>query len=169
MGLYERAVSQSLLPTPPRAYGQPGSGPFGQVVVFAISTTPVVVDLRSLNFGVFYDPTAADTAVGAGAPVKAAAGAVGSFLSLYADGADIGYISGPTLASVTNANVPVLSTTGTLTSSGLYQAAAAVCYRLSSGQERRFRLVVTQDNFLAIVGAGNGIVRLFISSEPSLQ
>lgn len=165
-----KALAQSLIITPPRAYGS--AGPFGQVVVFAVSTTPVVVDLTQLTFGLEFDPGLSQNLSGRGAPARGPLGAVGSYLNIYADGCDLGVIVGATIGAVSGANAPNLATVGILNSDGTYQGFPGTCYRIPNtitNEEARWRLQISQDNFVGIVASANGICRLYVSSEPGLQ
>ena len=165
-----KAISQALLLTPPRAF-DPSAGPFGQEVVFSVTTVAQVLDFTKLCFNAYYDPTNAQTNAGLGAPPKGPLGATGSFFTLLTDGPDLGFIAGRTLASVSGANAPNLSATGTLNSDGTYLGTQGVCHRLSilDGYRHRYRLQIGVDNFLGIVGSASGLVRLYVSSEAGLQ
>lgn len=161
-----KALAQSLITTPARAFGE--SGPFGQVVVLRLTTTPVYVDLQKLTFGATYDPTNAQTNAGSGAPPKGPIGAVGSYLSIYADSVDVGYVTGSSKTSVMT-SPPDLALVGTLDVNGVYSGVNGTCDRVPAGSRVRVRLQVGVDNALALVGSGTGIVRLYVSSEAGLQ
>lgn len=164
-----KALAQSLITTPPRGYS-PAGGPFGQEVVFVPGTTAVYLDLRALAFGVYYDPTAAVSNAGIGAPAKGPGGAVGSYITIMADGGDLGVITGATVATVTESNAPSLTATGSVSSQGAYTGLGGCCHRIKDGAERRYRLQVGQDNYLGVVGSGALVVcRLYVSSEAGLQ
>jgi hypothetical protein len=165
-----KALVQSLILTPPRAYGT--AGPFGQIVVIAVTTAAVYLDLRSLTFGLEYSPYASINNAGNGAPPAGPVGAVGSYVCIYADQCDLGVILGPTAASVSGPNAPILNNVGSLGSNGIYLGAAGTCYRIPStafNEEPRWRLQVGQDNFVGIVGSANGFARIYVSSEAGLQ
>jgi hypothetical protein len=168
-----KAISQALLITPPRAF-DPQAGPFGQEVVFNVTNVAAVLDLQKLAFNVYYDAFNAQNNAGLGAPVKGPRGAVGSFLTIRTDAADLGFILGATLASVTGANVPNLAAVGTLNSDGTYLGTQGVCHRLapagSAGFHHRYRLQIGVDNFLGLVSSvALDVVRLYVSSEAGLQ
>jgi hypothetical protein len=169
MTVVNKALAQSLITTPPRGY-QPSGGPFGQEVVFLPGMSAVFVDLRSLTFGVTYDPTAAVSNAGTGAPAAGPVGAVGSYLTIEADGCDLGIVTGLTQASVTVSNAPNLATAGIVAGDGTYIGFGSCCHRIFNGTERRYRLQVGQDNFLGVVASnGTGLCRMYVSSEAGLQ
>lgn len=84
-------------------------------------------------------------------------GAVGRWIDIFADGADLGYISGPTSASVSGGNAPVLATTGNAGTAGN-------CARLLNGTFRTY-FVLPDDKFLGVVSPGTCVVRISLSSR----
>jgi hypothetical protein len=84
-------------------------------------------------------------------------GFVGHFCTFFADGADVGVVFGPTLASVNGGNAPNLATQGNAGTAG-------ACFRIPSGQALRFA-VLGDHRFLGFVGSGNGTLRIAISSR----
>lgn len=84
-------------------------------------------------------------------------GFIGKWIDIWADGGDIGIITGPTNASVTGGNAPVLATTGGLGTAGN-------CVRIAAGTMQPY-YVTPDDQFLGLVGAAAGSVcRISISS-----
>jgi hypothetical protein len=134
----------------PRAYQ--ASGPEGQVAVLAVSAVAIAVDLTKGFSQLAYnqvkgaDPTS---------PIR-------NCLTITAD-EDVGVIFGPTLASVTGGNVPVIATSGTLTGN-TYTGAAGTCFVIPANQGMRFLLQAGRDNFVGIVAAAGGQVRMYQSS-----
>jgi len=159
---FPRIVEQTFFETPPRSHA---GGAMGQVIAITVSTTAAYLDLRALAaaFGITYNNNSPETQIGAGAPAKAPQGLVGSFITVEADTADLGIITGDTVAHVTTTNVPSLAAVGTV-SAGVYTPAAGTCLRIPAGQSKRFRLETNVDNFLAFVGSGAGTIRLYMSS-----
>lgn len=84
-------------------------------------------------------------------------GFVGQWVDIFADGTDVGIISGPTNASVSGGNVPALATTGT-------PGTAGACWRIPSGTFRSY-YVKPDDLFLGVIGAASGNLRIAISSR----
>lgn len=137
----------------PRAYQ--ASGPEGQAAALAVSGTAIAVDLTQGFSQAPYDGTKGPKATGPTSPTQ-------NFLTLSAD-VNIGIIFGPTLASISGLNAPALATTGTLTSN-VYTGAAGTCFVIPANQGMRFLLQKGLDNFVGIVGASAGVVRLYQSS-----
>lgn len=140
--------------SPPRASNQ---GLIGEVAAIAVSAVAGVLDVRTV---------AAQVYSAASADGNQMLGLVGQYITIEADGADLGITFGPTLASVTGAHVPALAGVGTVNGSGVYTEANTVCYRIPNGQERRFLLQKERDLFLGFVGSAAGTMRLF-QSVPS--
>jgi hypothetical protein len=131
----------------PRAY-QSG-GPEGQAAALAVSGTAIAVDLTRGFSQAAYDGTK-------GANPKSP---TDNYLAIIAD-VDVGIIFGPTLASVSGANAPVIATTGTL-SSNVYVGAAGTCFVLPADFGMKFLLQPALDKFVGIVGASAGTVRIY--------
>lgn len=164
-----KVITAALAPTSPRGNNSPG--PQGQVVTLTlVAGIPQVIDLTKLYFDLIHNVTAPDTTAGSGAPAGGPQGAVGGFLSIFADGTDVGWITGQTIASVSGGKAPNLGNTGAVDGNGVYTNIDGSCWRQVAGLvESRKRLQVGQDNFLGLVGVGAGIVRVYVSSEPGLH
>ena len=80
----------------------------------------------------------------------------GKYITLFADGADVGVIFGQTLASVTGANAPVLATTGV--------DVAGVCWRIANGGKESYLIAAGYDVFIGFVGSAGGVLRIAASS-----
>ena len=144
--------------TPPRAYAS-APGPIGEPVVLAVSGTPGALDLRSFSQPA-YNIQQAST--------QNRQGAVGNYLNLYAETADLGLIFGVSFASVTGANAPVLATVGTVSGvTGVYTSAVGVCIRIPAGTIYEFVPQEGVDLFMGFVGSVAGIVRLWQSSPSN--
>lgn len=85
-------------------------------------------------------------------------GAMGKIVVIYADGADLGVITGPTQASVTTSNAPALATTGVNT--------PGVCFRIQAGTYQAFELSAGMDNWLGFVASGSGTMRIWVVGVP---
>ena len=94
-------------------------------------------------------------------------GAVDSYLTIQADGADLGIIVGAALADVTGGNAPALATVGAVTAN-VYPVAgvAGCCLRIPTGTSVRLKLDRNRDNFLGYVASAAGTMRLYQSSPP---
>jgi hypothetical protein len=90
-------------------------------------------------------------------PAAPLAGWVGHWVDIFADGGDIGLITGPTSASVSGGNAPVLATTGNAGTAG-------VCMRIPNGTYRPY-LITADDRFLGVVSAGTTTLRIAKSSR----
>ena len=90
-------------------------------------------------------------------PFMNPSGFVGHYVDIFADGADVGIISGPTQASVTGGNAPNLSTTGS-------PGTAGTCMRIASGTFRSY-YVKPDDQWLGVVGSAAGNLRIALSSR----
>lgn len=152
--------------SPPRAYGP--TGPVGQEIVFPVTLSAEVVNLEIQTFGLKYDASQVQNEQGVGAPTGQAIGLVGSYITIYADGADLGIIIGATIASVSGGAAPNLAAKGSLGATGVYTPATGTCHRIPAGQERRYLTQVGQDNFLGVVGSATGACRLYQSSGYGL-
>jgi hypothetical protein len=159
-------VRKSLWISPPRAYG--ATGPNGQVMVIPVSATAGYIQLNTATFGQSYSMGTSMLVTGTNAPSGAPQGLMGCEISFYADGADVGIITGSTLASVTGGNVPVLATAGSITG-GVYTGAAGTCWRILQSTSIRVMTQVGTDLYLAFVGSGTGNLRLYQSSPVGLD
>jgi hypothetical protein len=136
----------------------------GHVAVLAVSGTQEVLDLSTLGDPA-YDGSNANTA-------QIPGGAINQYITLYADGADVGIIFGAAKADVTGANKPVLATTGTVDGNGVYSPAAGTCFVVKSGTYLRiFARGLSQasrpDRFMGIVGSGAGKLRIYQSNPAN--
>jgi hypothetical protein len=142
--------------TPPRAsqLAVPGS-----IVVVPVSTAPGYLNL-SLLWPQGLDLTP-DGAAASSVYNDQVNGVQGYRIGIYADGADIGIITGRVAADVTGGNAPVLATAGSVTA-GVYTGAAGACWRLVNGATQ-FEVIPTifQDVILGYVGSASGNMRLF--------
>ena len=155
MGEFPQASRKNDNRTAPRA--NTANGPQGQVAVLAVSAVAIAVDLsqgvsqpsKNLLFS-GQDPKT---------PTRNA-------LSITSD-VDIGIIFGPTLASVSGGNAPVIANNGTLTGN-TYTGAAGTCWLVKAANGNtdavRFILQPGQDVFMGVVGSGAGKVRFYQSS-----
>lgn len=84
-------------------------------------------------------------------------GFVGQWVDIFADGTDVGVIFGATNASVSGGNAPVLATTGN-------PGTAGVCMRIANGSFRTY-YIKPDDEFLGVVGAASGNLRIAVSSR----
>lgn len=82
-------------------------------------------------------------------------GFIGKWIDIYADAQDIGIIAGPTQASVTSGNAPVLANN---------DGSAGTCFRIAAGTYRSY-YVDPDRRWLGYVGAGNGQMRIAPSSR----
>lgn len=121
---------------PPRA---------GQCANVAVSTVAIAVDLRLVGN---QTPNLASATSKVGAQQR--------YVTIFADGADLGVIFGATLASISGGNVPALATLGT--------NVPGVCGRIPNGQERSYYVAAGTDVFVGIVGSAAGFARITPSS-----
>lgn len=145
----------------------------GTVAVVAVSASASVVDLSGLPGGIGPTtamsaqqtnpaiPTAPSSALSGPTtsvqPLINPPGFVGHWVKLVADGADVGFITGPTSASVSGANAPTLATTGGATVAG-------TCDRIFAGTTWQF-LVKGDDRYLGVVGSAGGSLRIVQTSR----
>ena len=135
-----------------------------------VAVTPAVLDLTTLGKPASYTASQANQAQ--------PNGAMGSYVTITADGCDIGLIFGTASADVSGANAPVLATVGTVPA-GVYTPAAGECFIIKTGQTARFLLrplpvggsgttAPITDQFLGFVGSGAGFMRIYQSSPAGL-
>lgn len=152
--------------SPPRAK----STEAGRAANIAVSATPGFIDLTTLGKPATYNAQQAAAAQ--------PNGALGSYLTITADAADVGVIFGTASADVSGGNAPVLATVGTVPA-GVYTPAAGECFVIKSGQTARFLLrplpvggsgttAPITDQFMGFVGSGAGFMRLYQSSPAGL-
>ncbi len=133
--------------SPPRAFQ--ANGPEGQAAVLAVSTSAIAVDLTQGFSQAAYDKTKNANP----------ASLVSNYLAIIAD-VDVGVIFGPTLASISSGNAPVIATTGTLTGN-TYTGAAGTCFVIPANSGIKFLLQSGLDKFVGILGASSGKVRMY--------
>ena len=149
----------------PRAYGPTGgTGPAGQVVAATVSSVAQYINLKLVtNENRVYDASVD----GLSGQNRNGPGVVNNYVTLFADGADLGIILGPTVESVSAGAAPVLATKGSIGASGAYQSATGVCYRIPSGSKERLLLQPGIDLFLGVVASATGTLRLYQSSPDN--
>lgn len=152
MGDYPVASRKNDFTSPPRPFVAAG-GP-GQVSCFAISATAAVLDLtQGFSMGA---PNLTVSGQSPKTPTR-------NYLTLIAD-ADVGVIFGPTLASVTGANVPAIATVGTVNASGVYSGVVKTAWVVKANSPARFLMQPGVDMFLGIVATGAATARVYQSS-----
>jgi hypothetical protein len=134
---------------------------------FTVSAVAQVLDLRTVVNVPPYDASQAQAQGGTNSPAGAPRGAVGHFLTIHADGADVGIVVGLSAALVSGGAAPNLAAVGSVDGSGNYTAATGTCYRVPNGQVRRFRLQNTEDHFMGVVAGATGTMRFYVSSPPN--
>lgn len=139
------ATRQSDFIRPPRA---------GQVANVTVSTSPASQDLSLIGYLVM-DMSNMDKEPAAAQTLPNAYGLIGHYITIYADGADLGVLFGATQAAVTTTNAPVFATTGV--------NVAGACMRIPAGQERCFK-ITESDRWLGVVGSAGGTARICQSS-----
>jgi hypothetical protein len=135
------ATRQSDFITPPRA---------GQIAAIAVTSTAGSQDLRLCGQQTVSMANANQQAA------QATPGLPGHYATFEADGGDIYVLFGPTLASVTGGNVPVIATTGV--------NAAGACFKIPSGQNIQCKLEVTTDLFIGFITSATATLRIAQSS-----
>lgn len=123
--------------------------PAGLGYVAATSTTQGSIDLSTVGQITQREDSSLN-------PTASPAGLVGKMVEVFADTADVGIIFGPTSASVTGSNKPVLATNGT--------NEAGICYRIPAGAVRKW-LITKQTQFCGYVATGAGQIRIFEASQ----
>ena len=109
---YPVEVRKYAYVSPPRAYGS--LGPVGQVAVLPVSTTAHVVELDTMAFGLTYAAGSADGSQSPQAGIDKASGVMGNYITLYADGADVGVAFASNAFAVSGSNVVALATAGSV-------------------------------------------------------
>lgn len=146
--------------TPPRASNPTGTG---QEIVFPVApNTAGVINLTVVPVIQPYNASASQT--------QERTGVVGHYVTIYADGVDIGVIFGVSLASVSSGGAPVLSAYGVASATGGYTGATGTCHRIPAGNERRYLLQEGVDLYMGYVGASGptGAIRMYQSDPPNL-
>jgi hypothetical protein len=128
----------------------------GEEVVFGVSTTPVTINLKVL-VQTPYDASQEQS--------SQPAGVLDNYITIFADGADIGIVVGISQLLVGTVS---LSAQGTVSATGGYSGATGVCHRIPAGAERRYLMQNSQDNWLGVVGSATGTVRLFQSNPAAV-
>jgi hypothetical protein len=145
--------------TPPRAHPSAASAvTIGEIVVLAVSVTPIVINLGNLLLPAYNISSA---------QASNQAGACGNYWTLYSDGADLGVITSTIIGDVTGANAPVFTTNATVNASGIVASVVGQCWRIPAGRTTDYLFQPGQDLFMGIVASGNGQVRLYQSSPPN--
>lgn len=142
----------------------------GGVLNTSVSAVAIVVNLasaggpatQSAGNSANLPPTSASVGIAVPGTVQAPtilqpSGFVGRWIDIYADGADLGIVAGPTNASVSGANAPALATTGTAVGAGQ-------CMRIPNGFWRTY-FVTADTAFLGIVASAAGTARICASSR----
>ena len=130
----------------------------GLVAVIAVSTTPIGLAMRPL-----YAPPANQADAWSQADSDGVGkGVVDCYVSIFAEGVDIGVTFGQTAAQVSVSYAPNLAAVGSV-SNGLYTPNGGECWRIPAGMQKRW-LTQQLDLFMGIVGSGAGIVRIYQSS-----
>jgi len=143
---------------PPRNYGP--TGPVGQVLVATVSPTA-----QYLNLQLVVNPPPFSLANSLQGQIRPnAPGLTENFITIYADGFDLGVVVGISADDVSGAS---LTAKGTITASGTYQGATGVVWRIPSGSQERFLMQPGQDKFLGVVGSVTGTIRLYQSSPDN--
>jgi len=140
---------------PPRNYGP--TGPVGQVLVATVSPTAQKINLQVV---VNPPPFSLANSLGGQKP-PGATGVVNNYVTIYADGCDLGVVVGVDSDAVSGAS---LTAKGTISATGSYVGATGTVYRIPSGSKERFLMQVGQDNWLGVVGSVTGTIRLYQSS-----
>jgi hypothetical protein len=145
----------------PRAYGPTGgTGAPGQIVAATVSSVAQYLNLTLLtNSDRVYDASVD----GLSNQIRNG-GITNNYVTIFADGCDLGIVVGPSVAAV---SAPVLATVGSIGASGSYVQATGACWRIPSGTERRFLLQPGLDQFLGVVGSVTGTLRLYQSSPDN--
>lgn len=149
--MYPKTSKLNQFVTPPRA-----GAVVGAPAVLTLGVAALFVDLRTIN---------AQTYSAAFAALAQQAGIIGNYLTLLADGADAYVIFGPTQASVTGANAPVIATAGVVNGgTGAYTAVAGTCWKIPSGTSIRPITAPGVDLFMGYIGSAAALLRLYQSS-----
>ena len=132
----------------------------GQMANPPITTVAIGLDLASIGGPSPGNPENAKV----NAQDPAVQGLLNAYVTIYADGADVGIIASDTLAKVTGANAPSLSAAGTVNAgTGAYTPAVGECYRIPAGQSRDMRPTAAT-RYVGLVGSASGNVRFSLSS-----
>jgi hypothetical protein len=154
-------ASQLLATVPANNAGAAGAAPTPGVPGSCASFTVAAVTPLVLSLAGFY-PQPADTTQPGGSQTS---GVVGTRIAIYADGAELGLITGRLIGDVTGANAPVLATVVTTLSAGtgLFTAGGnpGMCFAIPSGSYYEFEIQAAYDQFLGFVGGGSGTMRIY--------
>jgi hypothetical protein len=147
------------------------TGP-GLVAVITLSTTAAALNLAAL----FQSPT--PNLYDASQKVRGQIPFAAFTLECDAGAGDAGIIFAPTQALVSGSNVPLLTSSGTVSGAGLYTPAGKECWRIVAGAPpQRFVAQFTTnptgtgsvtnnvgDNWMGFVGSAAGVLRIYQSS-----
>jgi hypothetical protein len=151
---YPLASRKQQFQSAPRA--QSANGPPGQVVAITVSATPAVINLQTgVSQAAFNRQTGDD-------PKQV----IRNYVTIECD-VDLAIVFGPTLASVTTTNVPVIATVGTVNASGVYSPAAGTAFVIYAKLPTRVLLQDQVDLFMGFVASGAGTMRLYQSSADN--
>jgi len=145
------ANRKSAFLSAPRASS--ASGPQGQVLAVSVSATASYFSLATGVSQAVFNYTTHDN------PKSLTK----NFVTIESD-VDLGVIFGSTAALVTGGNVPYIATVGTLLN-GVYTPAPMTAWVIYAKTPQRFLLQEGADLFLGFVGASNGTMRLYQSSN----
>lgn len=158
MALPQNIVRNQFV-SPPRAYGP--TGPVGQELVATVSPTAQVVALELV-----VNPPPYNWNNERGAAQQK--GVTGQYITIFADGCDLGIVFADSIEKVTGGAAPDLSKRGTLSGSGTYQGATGVCHRIPSGQSLRVNPCVGVDKYMGVVASATGAMRMYQSNPANM-
>lgn len=152
------ALRKANFYSPPRV-----NGATGNVAAITVSAAAGSLDVRSLSCG----PSATQGQYNAAQTQQGFQGAMDQYITIFADGADLYVVFGPSQASVTGGNAPVVATVGSVSGAGVYTDAAGTAWKIPNGQSLRVLPQLNQDAFMGFVASGAGTMRIFQSSPPN--
>ena len=121
------SAKKNLFLSPPRAAG------IGQVLAVSVSATASYVNLSTLFQPAAGGQSGAQTQGSSGVVV----GVLDNYISIYADGAELGVVFGLTAAAVSGANAPALATVGSLSAGAYTPPATPACWGADSAHRDR--------------------------------
>ena len=131
----------------------------GLVAVLAVSSTPIILAMQPL----FAPPAHQGDAWAQPDSTGVAKGVTDCYVTVHADGVDVGITFGLNASMVGGAYAPNLAAKGAVDGNGLYTANGGECWKVLAGTKERM-LTTQLDLFMGIVGSGAGIVRIYQSS-----
>ena len=131
----------------------------GLVAVLAVSASPIILAMQPL----FAPPAHQGDAWSQPDNTGVAKGVTDCYVTVFADGVDVGISCGLTASMVGGAYAPSLAAKGTVDSNGIYTANGGECWKVLAGTKERM-LTTQLDLFMGIVGSGAGFVRIYQSS-----